>query len=175
MAEFDTTVNNMVSFYQKHIAASGPENVHKARWEKEVAAILEMQAELKHLRKITKPVPKVLGDISDLPQELIDELSAIKTDSLEDQIFTIINSCEDKEANIDTILVELFRRFQVVQKRTYLTNKLWRMTQKDGVLWAADGKGFYTTVEPDVSQMSDKELDKLIATSPFDLDDEVPF
>jgi len=165
MAKSDRTVNDIINRYDTSI---GNQEIGSSKWEKffaEKNALLELVEEVERLRKVTKPVPKTLGDISDLPEELLSELSAIKTDDLENQMFTIINACEDKQANIDTILVELYRRFNVIQKRTYLTNKLWRMTQKDGLLWAAEGKGYYTTLEPKVKS----------AETVYDLDDEIPF
>lgn len=153
MAKHDQIIKNMAEAYRSHVA-SNPGSPQIARWNKEVDAIEDTLAELMKLREATKPVPRTLGDISDLPQELLDELSAIKTDELEDQIFSIINASDEKEANIDTILVELFRRFGSLQKRTYITNKLWRMTQKDGIIWPSEGKGYYTTIEPNTAPES---------------------
>jgi len=153
MAEFDKPVNDIIdailSRYTTSIGHVNTTEDRKKEFIREKSALQDLLKELKHLRAITKPVPKTLGDISDLPEELRAELSALKTDDVEDQIFTIINSCEDKEANIDTILVELYRRFQGIHKRTYITNKLWRMVNKSEVLWnGPSGKGYYTTEEP---------------------------
>ncbi|PHS77453.1 MAG: hypothetical protein COB56_03265 [Robiginitomaculum sp.] len=173
MAELDKIVNNIIGTYDRSLSTMAPGMANYDSWIRDRGAITELFNEVKHLRSITKPVPKTLGDLSDLPDELKAELSAIKTDDLEDQIFTIINAAGG-EANIDTILVELFRRFNLVQKRTYITNKLWRMTQKDGLLWAADGKGIYTTKEPNSLSGSGAESDN----TPNDiskLDTDLPF
>jgi len=172
MAESDRTVNDIIARYDRSISN---QEVDSSKWLKfinEKNALNDLLEELEHLRKLTKPVPKTLGDVSDLPEELLSELSALKTDDLENQMFTIINSCENKEANIDTILVELYRRFQVIQKRTYITNKLWRMTQKDGLIWPAEGKGYYTTAEPPLIDKIERALE---ADTKYDLDDEDPF
>jgi len=172
MAESDRTVNDIIARYDSSISK---QDIGSERWEKftnEKKVLTDLLDEVAHLRKITKPIPKALGDVSDLPEELLSELSALKTDDLENQMFTIINACENKEANIDTILVELYRRFKVVQKRTYITNKLWRMTQKDGLIWPAEGKGYYTTVEPPLIDKMERALE---ADTKYDLDDEIPF
>lgn len=173
MAEFEITVNDIINRYDRSIEAQEVDSPKRKKFTKEKNVLLDLMDEIARLRKITKPVPKTLGDISDLPEELLSELSAIKTDDLEDQMFTIINASENKEANIDTILVELYRRFNVIQKRTYITNKLWRMTQKDGLIWPAEGKGFYTTIEPTLIDKIERQMESQIPN--YDLDDEIPF
>jgi len=133
--------------------------------------------ELDHLRRITKPIPASYGDLSDLPAELVKELTGIKVDDLEQQIFTIIKSGGD-EVDLDAVLIELFRRFQVVQTRKFLQNKLWRMAQKEIIFSVPGRKGIYTANKPPEDDFSD-----LIGTTqkpsrpPFDddLDDDVPF
>ncbi|WP_326913647.1 hypothetical protein [Sphingopyxis chilensis] len=134
--------------------------------------------ELEHLRRITKPIPASYGDLSDLPAELVKELAGIKVDDLEQQIFTVIKSGGD-EVDLDSVLIELFRRFQVVQTRKFLQNKLWRMAQKEIIYSVPGRKGIYTATKPPEGD----EFSKLIGTPtkapgpPFDddLDDDVPF
>lgn len=108
-------------------------------------------AEISRLRSLTSALPPDLGDIHDLPQELIDELSAAKTDELEDQLVTVINSYGG-EASLDQILVGLYRKFKAMQKRRFIQNKLYRME----AVWSVDGKkGFYTTQKPEDPQDSE--------------------
>lgn len=173
MAEFDKIVNSILDRFDRSIASADVDSKRFAAFTKERDALASFIAELKHLRSITRPIPQTLGDLSDLPDELKAELSAIKTDDLENQIFTIINAAGG-EANIDTILIELFRRFDVVQKRTYITNKLWRMTQKEGLIWAAEGKGYYTTTEP-ASPLHELRDNIETVRNHLTLDDEIPF
>jgi len=174
MAEYDKVVNDIIGAYGRAMSIEMPGSEMWQNRKRDNEALSAMVEEVKRLRTLTKPVPRTLGDLSDLPDELKAELSAIKTDDLEDQIFTIINAAGG-EANIDTILVELFRRYSVVQKRTYITNKLWRMTQKDGLIWTAEGKGFYTTKEPQKNTKTissdDEFLNSLLEAS----GEEIPF
>lgn len=120
------------------------------------------------LEEKTSALPPDLGNILDLPQELRDELSVAKTDDLEDQIVTVVNAYGG-EASLDQILVGLFRKFEVVQKRKFLMNKLYRMQ----MVWSVEGrKGVYTTTEP--------EDEPGIQPSKFfkperDLDNDIPF
>lgn len=119
------------------------------------------------LEEKTSALPPDLGNILDLPQELRDELSVAKTDDLEDQIVTVINAYGG-EASLDQVLVGLFRKFEVVQKRKFLMNKLYRMQ----MVWNVEGrKGVYTTTEP-INEAQD--YGPPVATS-RDLDDEIPF
>ncbi|MBA3667872.1 MAG: hypothetical protein H0W65_09135 [Sphingomonas sp.] len=125
-------------------------------------------AELEQLRRITQPIPESYGDLSDLPPELLKELSGIKADDREQQLFTIIKSGDDVE--LDAILIELWRRFKVVESRKFLQNKLWRMAQK-GMIWTVAGKkGVYTATKPEAIRVRPPP-----ATFDTDLDDDVPF
>lgn len=112
--------------------------------------------ELDRLRRVTKPIPASYGDLSDLPPELVKELTGIKVDDLEQQIFTIVKTGGD-EVDLDAILIELFRRFEVVQTRKFLQNKLWRMAQKEVIYSVSGRKGVYTATKP-AAPISDDEL-----------------
>jgi len=131
-------------------------------------------ADYERLEAKTRPIPVANGeDLSDLPPELLKELSSSKTDELETQIITIINAASSV-ADIDTILINLYRRFEVVQTRRFLQNKLWRMTQKE-ILWSVDGKkGSYTTTPPDALSQDAKLTNEEVTIFQVD-DDEIPF
>lgn len=123
------------------------------------AALEAAMAELVRLAKLTTALPQDLGNLHDLPQELLGELSVSKTDELEDQLFAVINSYGG-QASLDQILVGLFRKFDVVQKRRFTQNKLYRMT-KANVLWSVGGKkGVYSTTEPDEPQTTISEAEE---------------
>lgn len=123
-------------------------------------------ARLIELEGLTSALPPDLGNIHDLPQELLEELSVAKTDELEDQLVTVINSYGG-EATLDQILVGLFRKFKVVQKRRFVQNKLYRME----MVWSVPGKkGVYTTTEPNDEHNGFDGFD-----SAAEMGDEIPF
>jgi hypothetical protein len=76
-------------------------------------------------------------DMTDLPPELLRELSIGQVDPLDAQIVEVLSS-SGGSANLDQILIGLFRKFQVIQKRRFLQNKVWRMIRK-GRLYKAPG------------------------------------
>ena len=115
--------------------------------------LVRARIKLIELEGLTSALPPDLGNIHDLPQELLKELSVVKTDELEDQIVTAINAYGG-EASLDQILVGLYRKFKVVQKRRFLQNKLYRMT----MVWAVPGKrGWYTLTEPEEPEQPEEE------------------
>jgi hypothetical protein len=81
-------------------------------------------------KRLATPILKSLGDVSDLPEELIRELSVQKTDELDDQILTVMRACGG-EAGLDQVLVGLYRKFKVIQTRRFIQNKLYRMSKKE--------------------------------------------
>ena len=116
------------------------------------------------LHGLTSALPTDLGNIHDLPEELLAELNVTKTDELEDQLVTVINTYGG-EANLDQILVGLYRKFKVSQKRRVVQNKLYRME----MVWSVGGKkGVYTTTEPNAKSEDDDFYDG-------DMDEEIPF
>lgn len=91
--------------------------------------------EIERLLAMTKDLPDDMGDIYDLPEALLSELSAWKETELDDQIVAVISSYGG-EASLDQILVGLYRKFGVIQKRRFVQNKLYRMNRTTPV----DGK-----------------------------------
>jgi hypothetical protein len=99
----------------------------------------------KALTLVTNPAPRALADdndLSDLPPELLAELSTTQVDVLERQVLTVIEACGGS-ADLDQILIGLYRRFQVVQKRRFLQNKLWRMVRKGQVQKTKSARGVF--------------------------------
>lgn len=139
------------------------------RQERNAVNLDAILAELEELRRITKPIPASYGDLSDLPPELLKELTGIKVDELEQQLYNIVKS-GGNEVDLDVILIELFRRHNIIQTRKFLQNKLWRMAQKGAIRSISGRKGVYSAAEPNQAPMPTK------ATGfADDLDDDVPF
>lgn len=134
--------------------------------------------EIVRLKGLTSALPPDLGNVYDLPAELLEELSIAKVDDLEDQLVTVINSYGG-EASLDQVLVGLYRKFKVSQKRRFLQNKLYRMD----MVWSVDGKkGIYTTAPPMLGGDDSAKGALVIDTGPLDyndadaqIDDPVPF
>lgn len=165
-------VNGIVSGLQRYIATN-PEAVDIAKRESEIDALKELIGYCEEQLARNTPVDPELGDLSDLPKELLAELNLSAPSELEQRIVAIIKNCPDEKSNINTILVELFRRHGVKQKRRNMQNKLWRMMDNK-LIYGVDGeKGVYTTIKPEpflpgASQSEDSFED-------YDLDGDVPF
>jgi hypothetical protein len=166
MADHLDSVKSLARNYRDWAAANEAEGKHLVarRQERNADALEAIAAELENFRRISQPVPSSYGDLSDIPPELMKELAGIKIDDLEQQLATIIRST-DGEVQIDALLIELFRRFKVIQTRKFLQNKLWRMAQK-GLVYSVPGrKGVYLSEAP---KRAPSAFDS-------DLDDDVPF
>lgn len=125
-----------------------------------------VKADLIRLHDLTTALPPDLGNLHDLPTELLAELNVSKVDELEDQLVTVINAYGG-EANLDQILVGLYRKFGVSQKRRLVQNKLYRMD----MVWSVPGKkGVYTTAEPKEPKQNSDEGHHDVAKG-----DEIPF
>jgi hypothetical protein len=132
------------------------------------AETLEAAAkELEEARARLRSVGNAFGDLSDLPPEVIAELSVAKLDELEQQMRDIVASGVG-EVGLDTVIIELYRRHKLIHPRRYVMNKLYRMAQK-GLIGAVEGKkGVYTAEKP-------KVVKPRLGSYSDDLDDDVPF
>jgi len=73
---------------------------------------------------------------------LLRELSVGHADPLDAQIVEVLSGYGGS-ANLDQILIGLFRKFQVIQKRRFLQNKVWRMIRKDRLHKAPGMRGVF--------------------------------
>jgi hypothetical protein len=174
---------HLMARWRKNAATKGEQHL-VANYDKRMAFLQALVDEVEDLRRVTKPIPASYGDLSDLPPELMKELSGIKVDDLEQQIFTIIKSGGD-EVDLDAVLIELFRRFKVVQTRKFLQNKLWRMAQKELIFSVPSRKGVYSAVKTEYQNHSEYEASAPLGSHEAqtnqrpsfddDLDDDVAF
>jgi len=175
MGDAVQTVNNIHKNLKRWVD-SNLEHPDKPRRVEEMTAIQSLLSEIQEYRAREMPVDPELGDLSDLPPELVKELNLNAPSELEQRIIAIIKSSDDKKANINTILVELFKRHKVVQKRRNMQNKLWRMMDQK-LIWGVDGeKGVYTTNKP--ARTTLPGLDTKTGFEEADINDpdwEVPF
>lgn len=92
--------------------------------------------------EVLKKVGRRIGSLSELPQELRDQLNAGKTDELEQDILEVLKEYEGY-ANIDELLVGLYKRNGKIQERQFLANKLYRMTKAGHVVSVEGKRGVY--------------------------------
>jgi hypothetical protein len=93
-------------------------------------------------------------DLSDLPPELLAQLSAgAKSDT--DPLIQIIDD-RGGTATIDEILIDLYRKHKEIGKRAVISNKLYRLSRR-GLCAAFPGrKGFYTTDKAQIAEAASK-------------------
>ena len=93
-------------------------------------------------------------DLSDLPPELLKELSdSFKGET--DPVITIINE-RGGTASIDEILVDLYRKYDEIGKRPIISNKLYRFSRRGLCAPVPGKKGLYTT-DPTIIQAANEE------------------
>lgn len=166
MPDYLDSVKAIAQIYRRAGESNDLEKPDLAKKQFAQAEALEQAvAELAANRTRLRSVSNALGDLSDLPPEVLAELSVTKLDELEQQMRDIVASGAD-EVGLDVVIVELYRRHKIVHPRRFVMNKLYRMAQK-GLIYGVDGKkGVYTVVKPAGSRPS-AFFD--------DLNDDVPF
>ncbi|WP_421904287.1 hypothetical protein [Mameliella sp.] len=167
MPEHVESVNRIAAFFRDQSKDAAPQ--WREKFDRYAVQLEAAKEELVRLYGLTSALPPDLGNVHDLPPELLEELSIAKSDELEDQLVTVINAYGG-EATLDQILVGLYRKFKISQKRRFIQNKLYRMA----MVWSVEGKkGVYTTTEPEDAPAQESSSTFHIDTG--NLEDEVPF
>jgi hypothetical protein len=89
---------------------------------REHAARLEAYVEQK-----APPVGAI--DLADLPPELLRELRTRPAKLLEARVLSVVRDMNG-QADLDAILIGLYRKYQLIQKRRVMQNLLWRLVRK---------------------------------------------
>lgn len=136
------SVKSLARTYRSLAASNEVEKPDLAKRQTGHAQAMELLVEeVERSRDRLRSVKNALGDLSDLPPEVLAQLSVTKLDELEQQLRDIVAS--DDEVGLDVAIVELYRRHKVVHPRRFVMNKLYRMAQK-GLIQAVEGrKGVY--------------------------------
>jgi hypothetical protein len=122
-------------------------------WSNIASTFQTLADDYERLREATRPVPAGYGDISDLPPSLRRQLAFLRTDELDDQISIIVKAAPNG-ADLDTILIELWRRFQVEQTRRFIQNKAYRLAQKGIIHSVPARKGLYAATAEDAKRLA---------------------
>ena len=85
------------------------------------------------------------GDMSDLPDELKNQLQAGRVGELEQEVIAVLDELYGGVANVDEILVGLYRKQEKIHPRQYIANKLYRMVSAGQIESVPKKKGVYRT------------------------------
>ena len=83
----------------------------------------------------------------DLPPALLKELSPRRRDQLETQIVAVLAACNGS-ADLDQVLIGLYRGFGVVEKRRVIQNKLWRLVRTGRICKAKNTRNVFSLEAP---------------------------
>lgn len=83
----------------------------------------------------------------DLPPALLKELSPRKRDRLEGQILAVLAACNGS-ADLDQVLIGLYRGFGIVEKRRVIQNKLWRLVRTGRICKAKNTRNLFSLEAP---------------------------
>jgi hypothetical protein len=159
-------VKSQVSFHER-LAEVHSKNIKRAEKHRETAAkfskllkyIDELESRANENKLLSRPQAHALSlsfdEIEDLPPELLHELSVSDGDRTD---FTIMRILEGVGgiASLDRLLVGLYRETGEVMKRSTLTSRVYRMSQK-GLLYAVPNKkGVYS-----MKEMTEEDVDRI--------------
>ena len=166
------SVKALVADYRRLSRNSEAEDPARAKRQAQIAENLELViGEVDLARKRLRPLSTAFGDLSDLPEEVLQQLNLTRIDELEQQLRDIVASGDGAEVGIDQILIELWRRHKVSKARTFVMNKLYRMAQK-GTIGGVEGKKGVYCVPKVAAEGSWGGSRGGLAD---DLDDDIPF
>lgn len=98
-------------------------------------------------RDVPQNFGRRFGDLDDLPDELKAQLQAIKVGDVEQVIIDMLKDDFGGIANLDEILVGLYRRKHQVFDRQFISNKLYRMNKAGLIASVPKKKGVYRSAD----------------------------
>ena len=107
---------------------------------------LDHTASLSALLEMGRPKGSRAAELSahaDLPPALLKELSPRQSDQLEQQLISVLAACEGT-ADLDAILIGLYRGFGVIGKRRVIQNKLWRLVRTGRIAKAKNKRNVFS-------------------------------
>jgi hypothetical protein len=84
---------------------------------------------------------------ADLPPALLKELSRRKRDRLEEQIVAVL-AVYNGTADLDQVLIGLYRGYGIVAKRRVIQNKLWRLVRTGRIHKAKNVRNVFALEAP---------------------------
>ena len=84
---------------------------------------------------------------ADLPPALLKELSRRKRDRLEQQIVAVL-AVYNGTADLDQVLIGLYRGYGIVTKRRVIQNKLWRLVRTGRIHKTKDARNVFSLEAP---------------------------
>jgi hypothetical protein len=125
---------------QSRSGVSAEERGRYRRW-------IEQAQSLRRLLEVGRKTPASPSREDDLPPALLKELSSRRRDRLEGQIVAVLAACNGS-ADLDQILIGLYRGFGVVEKRRVIQNKLWRLVRTGRICKAKNTRNVFSLEAP---------------------------
>lgn len=86
-------------------------------------------------------------NLQGLPKDILDQLKANKLDDMEEKIIDVLTNFYSGLANIDEIIVGMYRKYNVIKTRDYYVGKLYKMAKDSLIVSVENKKGVYETLE----------------------------
>ena len=158
-------VKRQIAYYTRQIERFSPDKLgykpnQAALYQKVLSEHQELLAFLEDLiRESLEPAPRpksarqpdLFSEHSDLPEELLAQLSSRATRGQTDPLIQIIND-RGGVATLDEILIGLYRKTGEIAKRNLLSNRLYRLAQQGLIQSVPNRKGVYTTADEIASE-----------------------
>ena len=80
------------------------------------------------------------GNLSDLPEELLKQIPAVRVDDLEREVIDLLRDKLEGVGSVDEILVGLYRKSGIIHERRRIAGKLYRMVNSSPQLLLTDEK-----------------------------------
>lgn len=138
-----TFLSELVGALQELQARKGVSAEERGRYSRWIEQAGNLEALLTPGIAADVPQPAGAADYSDLPPALLKELSIRRQDQLGAQILSVLRNCGGT-ADLDQVLVGLYRQHNTVQKRRFVQNKLWRMVRKGQIAKAKNTRNIFS-------------------------------
>lgn len=98
------------------------------------------------MNEFPKNLGRRFGDISILPEALLEKLTTFKIDSLQSDILSVLNKDLDGIGSIDEIMIALYNKNEKIEDRRSVSSRLYKLTHKNKLEKVKGKKGVYRVI-----------------------------
>lgn len=102
---------------------------------------------------LSRPTNIVPETLFGLPSELIEQLQISDSDRFQWDVVGLIDRTPEQTISLEVLLIALYRQTGKIYERADLANRVSRLFRKGAVYSVAGKKAWYTTVEPNNSEL----------------------
>jgi hypothetical protein len=149
-------LSELLLYLKRHDGRARPASLGWSQNRQESESVASAACNATHSPALKLTTQQDRYDLSDLPPELLEELSDEARREVGHQLIEIIDG-RGGTATLDEILIDLYRKYKKVGKRANVAKRLLFLSRRGLCGLVPGANGYYTTAQPDRYELEDNK------------------